>query len=111
MPNDSRGTITGQCRGAEVGPFGLELRRRALRLLASLLVWVAYGINILPGAWPANRGAATLEALALDRALQRLCTEFSDSAGIPVQLSVISPVKRIASNPPKIEKQKRKECA
>lgn len=25
-------------------------------LLASLLVWVAYGINILPGAWPANLG-------------------------------------------------------
>src|SRR5438128_2374449 len=25
-------------------------------LVASLLVWVAYGINILPGAWPANLG-------------------------------------------------------
>jgi signal transduction histidine kinase len=89
--------------GVERAAQGLEHVHRARRLALDCLQNVRRSVAALR--------AATLEELALDRALQRHCTEFPDSAGIPVQLSVISPAKRIASNPPKIEKQKRKECA
>jgi signal transduction histidine kinase len=66
--------------GVERAAQGLEHVHRARRLTLDCLQDVRRSVAALR--------AATLEELALDRALQHLCTEFSDSAGIPVQLSV-----------------------
>jgi signal transduction histidine kinase len=66
--------------GVERAAQGLEHVRRARRLTLDCLQDVRRSVAALR--------AATLEELALDRALQRLCAEFSDSAGIPVELTL-----------------------
>ena len=66
--------------GIERAAQGLEHVHRARRLTLDCLQDVRRSVAALR--------AATLEELALDRALQRLCSEFSESAGIPVQFTL-----------------------
>ena len=69
--------------GVERAAQGLEHVQRARRLTLDCLQDVRRSVAALR--------AATLEELALDRALQRLVSEFSDSTAIPVQLTVELP--------------------
>jgi len=66
--------------GVERAAEGLEHVHRARRLTLDCLQDVRRSVAALR--------AASLEELALDRAVQRLCSEFSDSAGITVQLAL-----------------------